>query len=114
MAVNERVSAQVNVLWEAYETDKYKAEKEKYWKIFDEEYRKEYAAGESPMGWAGYEDPADALYAAVDDGLDKEFLAEVLAEYKRFWGLVEAIEGSKRQSFDEELVKEAEERLANG
>ncbi len=113
MAVNKRLSAQVDVLVEAAWGDEYEAEKEKYWKVFEEEYRKEYEAGGDPMGWAIYEDPVDALAAAVDgEDDDKRFIAEILADYKHFWGLIEKIEGCKNHFFNEELVKRADEYLA--
>ena len=107
MAVNARVSEQVNKMAEAYgngNKEVYKAEKEKYWQVLEEELT------EQPVnGWIGYEDPVDCLSAMVADGDKKEWVKEVLDDYTRFCEICEKVTG--REWLDKELVASAEAYL---
>ena len=80
MACNSRVSAQVQVLADTYGTPRYKVEQEIFWEIFEEEFKKN-----PNNGWAAWEDPTDCLQSALENSDDKAWVAELLADYRRFY-----------------------------
>ena len=108
MSVNYRVSTQVNKLLEARGTDRYLAEKEKYWQILEEEL-----TANPKNCWIGYENPTDYL-----DGLLQSFgtefctldkLNEAFADYKRFHDIYERATGRNRR--DQDIIDDAEAAL---
>ena len=110
MSMNKRVTGQARVLGETYGTDRYEAEREKYWQILEEEARKDPLAS----GWLGWEDPVDFLIERIADGDDKELVAEVLADFKRFNEICErAGHGGGTWNY-EKVVATAEKYIETG
>lgn len=107
MSYNARVSGQAYKMAEAYDNgnkEVYKAEKEKYWQVLEEELT------EQPVnGWIDYEDPVDWLSAMVADGDKKEWVEEALDNYTRFCEICKKVTG--REWLDKEVVASAEAYL---
>ena len=106
---NRRVMEQADRLKEAEinDSDKVEAEEEKYWKIFEEEYSKD-----SFAVWAFDESSEEVLRQYLDWGdVDVETMKKVLADYIKFYDIVEKY--TPAFSRDTDLVKRAEEYIKN-
>ncbi len=108
MAINARVSAQVKRLLQSLGTKEFDKEKERYWQVVEEEYRKD---PEAAWGWLGYADPTDGLREAVMNEEDKSWVAERLEDYKRFWSMVHSVNDVRVSKIDLDLVRMAEEYI---
>ena len=108
MSMNARVSAQVEKMVQAFGTNEFSQEKERYWMILEEEYRKDPVRA---WGWMAYEDPTDSLAEGIYSKDDKEWVAGVLEDYKRFWKMIESVGYESTNMINKDLIREAEEYI---
>lgn len=105
MAVNQKVLEKSNELGEAYSmgmglgTIEYKKAQEEYFRVLEEELRKE-----PDNGWIDMENPKDFLYEMIEES-DARYLADALYSYMRFCKVVEDVTG--KNVTDINLVVEA-------
>lgn len=109
MSMNYRVSEKSQSISEAFakfgmNSPEVREAKKAYWQVFEEEAKKDPAGF---MGWAGWEDPADALYDSLVSG-DKMWVKYVLDDYLKFGEIVSKVRGgSLYDHIDKELVVKA-------
>ena len=83
MSMNERLESQKDKMMDALFTPLFKAEEDEYFRVMEEEMKKDNGGG-----WLDLEDPADCLSAAIHDEDSADFVGDVLAGYIRFCEMV--------------------------